>query len=227
MCHHPLQERAASRLVRDRPRVCVQHAPPGPQHARRARIAERVQAAGGGTLPPDLLNASQLSQGIYAATAAQVLSLQHLQQAAIANTLQDHGLPASDAAAVQSWGRADAEAELWALFVQTIRTSAASRTGDQQNAVAWLTAVQQRHMVQAARNAGLEYVKWAGLDQDQEAAHVLLAVGVGAGRADALARKPARQEVGHSHLLARNRRFGGEHGSERRCLAFCLLWGRP
>ncbi len=73
-----------------------------------------------GTLPPDLLNASQLSQGLYAATPAQAQSLQNLEQAAVSNTLADHGLPASDATAAQSWGRNDAEAELWALLVQAI-----------------------------------------------------------------------------------------------------------
>ncbi len=64
-----------------------------------------------------------------------------------------------------SWGRYDAEAELFALIVQAIDTPAASQTPDQQNAVAWVQAVEEREAEQAAQDAGLEYVKWAGLDQ--------------------------------------------------------------
>ncbi len=133
--------------------------------------------AASGSAPADLLNISQilydmrvaqlkgLPAPLYAATPAQIQSLQTLEQAAVSATLADHGLPASDADAVQSWARADADAELWALFVQAIKTPAASRTADQQNAVDWLTAVDRREGVQAADAAGLEYVKWAGLDQ--------------------------------------------------------------
>ena len=79
--------------------------------------------------------------------------------------VQAHVVPSSDAAAVQSWGRADAEAALWALLVQAIQTAAASRSADQQNAMDWLTAVARRQDVQAANADGLEYVKWARLDQ--------------------------------------------------------------
>jgi hypothetical protein len=114
--------------------------------------------------PADLLD---LGQPLYAATAAQVQSLENLEQAAVSNTIRDHGLPSSDANAAQSWGRDDAEAELWALLVQAIKTAPASRTTDQQNAVDWLTAIERRQGVQAADAAGLEYVKWAGLDQTQ------------------------------------------------------------
>lgn len=113
--------------------------------------------------PPDLLNIQTLSQGEYAATTAQAASLQDFEQAAVSDVLSDHGLPASDASAVQSWGRDAAEAELWALIVQAIQTPAATQTSDQQNVVAWLTAVAQRQAVQAADDAGLEYTKWAGL----------------------------------------------------------------
>ena len=49
--------------------------------------------------------------------------------------------------------------------MQAIDTPAASQTPDQQNAVAWVQAVEQRQAEVAAQDAGLEYVKWAGLDQ--------------------------------------------------------------
>ncbi|HVB09152.1 MAG TPA: MBG domain-containing protein [Bacillota bacterium] len=112
--------------------------------------------------PPSLLN---FVQPLYAATAAQIQSLRALEGQAVDATIQAHGLPSIDAAALQSWGRADAEAALWALLAQAIQTPAASRGADQQNAVGWLTAVARRQDVQAADAAGLEYVKWAGFDQ--------------------------------------------------------------
>jgi hypothetical protein len=114
------------------------------------------------------------AQSLYCATPAQVLSLQNLEQTAITNTLTDHGLPAGDAAAVQSWGRDDAEAELWGLIVQAIRAPACTagqtpgqgcRTTDQQNAVDWMRGMVHKEAIQAANDAGLEYVKWAGMSQ--------------------------------------------------------------
>jgi hypothetical protein len=123
--------------------------------------------------PADLLDFPLLGipNQLWSATPAQITSLQNLQQTAITNTLTDHGLPAGDAAAVQTWGREDALGELWALFDQAIQLPACSsgttpcRTTDQQNAVDWLQAVYDRQTVQAAQNAGLEYVKWDGGDQ--------------------------------------------------------------
>lgn len=114
------------------------------------------------------------SNGLYYATPAEDIALNDLQQQAITNTLSDHGLPSSDAAAVQSWARDDAEAELYALLVQAANTAACSsgqtpgdncRTTDQQQAVQWLADMAQREGVQQAEKAGLEYVKWAGLSQ--------------------------------------------------------------
>jgi uncharacterized protein YjbI with pentapeptide repeats len=117
--------------------------------------------------PPTLLDyhLMQQSGGLYSASPAQQQSLQNLEQQAVANTVQDHGLSSADTTAVQSWGRDDAEAELWNSLGTAIATQPISRTTDQQNVVDWLTAVQQRENVQAAQDAGLEYVKWAGLDQ--------------------------------------------------------------
>jgi hypothetical protein len=111
--------------------------------------------------PHDLLN---LDQPLYAATDAQRQSLQTLETKAVSNVLADHGLPPSDNDAAQSWGRYDAEAELFGLLEQAITTTASARTTDQQNAVDWIAAVEGRQAEVAAQNAGLEYVKWAGLD---------------------------------------------------------------
>ncbi len=114
-----------------------------------------------GCQPPLLLNLS----GLYAATSDQATSLLTLQNQAIANTINDHGLASTDYSAVLSWGRPEAEAELLALIVQAIDTPSTSQTPDQSNAVAWVQAVEQREAEVAAEDAGLEYVKWAGLDQ--------------------------------------------------------------
>ena len=116
-------------------------------------------------LPPDLLNLSGNVSGLYTATSAQAKSLDDLELTATANTIADHGLASTDGNAVLTWGRPEAEAELFALIEQAINTPAASQTQDQQNVVAWAQAVEQRQAEVAAQDAGLEYVKWAGLDQ--------------------------------------------------------------
>lgn len=121
--------------------------------------------------PPDLLN---LNQALYAASDGQKQSLENLETQAVANTILDHNLDAADTNAVESWGRYDAEAELFALIEQAIQTSRCSaaqsagqgcRTKDQQNVVDWVRAVEQRQAQGAAEAAGREYVKWAGLSQ--------------------------------------------------------------
>jgi hypothetical protein len=112
-------------------------------------------------LPPGLLTFS----GLYTATQNQINSLQDLETQAVTDTIQDHGLASTDTNAVLSWARPDAEAELFALIVQAINTPAASQTTDQQNVVAWVQTVETRQAIAAAQDAGLEYVKWAGLDQ--------------------------------------------------------------
>jgi uncharacterized protein YjbI with pentapeptide repeats len=123
--------------------------------------------------PPDLLN---LNQPLYAPTAVQMSSLEDLENQAVDNIIGAYGLSASDTNAILSWGRADADAELYALLLQAITTSACitgqppgtgCRTTDQQNAVDWLGTVVQRQAVAAAEDAGLEYVEWAGLDTSQ------------------------------------------------------------
>src|SRR5262249_33829789 len=77
-----------------------------------------------------------------------------------------HGLSPADRGAVLTWARSDAQADLYTLLVGAIRTSATSRTTDQQNAVTWLATVAQRRAVAAAQDAGLQDVQWAGPPQD-------------------------------------------------------------
>jgi hypothetical protein len=114
-----------------------------------------------------LLNNTELianrvgAERLYAATPAELASLHVFEQKAIHDTLTDHGLPASDSAAVQTWGRADALAELWGLVVQAI--DAPNPTADQRNVVAWLTTVMHRRAKDEADHAGWEFLKWAGL----------------------------------------------------------------
>jgi hypothetical protein len=115
--------------------------------------------------PPDLLNLSQ--GGLYAATPDQTASLQNLEDQAVSDIITGHDLADGDADAVKSWARADAEADLYARLLLAVNTGATSRTTDQQNAVDWITAVAQRQAVQAAEDAALEYVTWAGLDRSQ------------------------------------------------------------
>jgi hypothetical protein len=134
-------------------------------------------ASGGLNLYPPyglLPSVVQDGSGIYAANDAQYAALQDFQTQAIQNTLQDHGLPQSDATAVQTWGRVDALSELWLEVTKALNEPACTtgqtpgagcRTADQQNVVAWLEAVDQRDALKAAQDAGLEYVKWAGLSE--------------------------------------------------------------
>jgi hypothetical protein len=97
-------------------------------------------AAANGTGPADLINDLQLQKAssplsttvpLYTATPAQQASLEDLEQQAVQNTITDHGLVSSDAAAAQTWGRDASESELWALLVQAINTPAAQQTTDQ------------------------------------------------------------------------------------------------
>ena len=102
--------------------------------------------------------------GVYSATSAQIASLEDLENQAITNTITDHSLSPADSNEVLSWGRSDADVELWALLVQAIgAVKAGTASTDQTNAVAWLQAVVVREGVLAAQDAGLEYTKWAGL----------------------------------------------------------------
>jgi hypothetical protein len=126
-------------------------------------IIQSYTPCGSGNNPPDLLNQIALTQGIYAATPAQITSLDDFQQQAVADVVTDHDLAPTDTAAVESWGRDAAEADLWALIVQAIQTPAASQTPDQQNVAAWFTNLTDTQSLQTTTDAGLEYTKWAGL----------------------------------------------------------------
>jgi hypothetical protein len=120
--------------------------------------------------PPALLNPFLLSPGfalsgsLYDATQAQRAALGRLEAQAITNSLRRFGLPASDAVAMKSWGRFEATGELWALLVEAIQTEPAARSADQQLAVEWFTDVVKRQQDKTARQTGLEYLHWAGLD---------------------------------------------------------------
>jgi hypothetical protein len=132
--------------------------------------APRVHADGQavvGPFPPALLNGPQLADknGLFYATDAEQTALSHFENQAVHNTLSDHGLPATDDNAVLSWGREDAEAELWGLMKQAI--TASPRTADQQSVVDWLGEVAYREGLLSGYYTGLEYVKWAGLGQGQ------------------------------------------------------------
>jgi hypothetical protein len=117
--------------------------------------------------PPRLLNDTELIHfrlgpaRLYAASPAQLEALHAFERQAVENALRDHHLPASDTAAMRSWGRAAALAELWGLVVHAIHAS--DRTPHQREVVAWLTAVMHRRAKAEADHAGWEYLKWAGL----------------------------------------------------------------
>jgi hypothetical protein len=117
--------------------------------------------------PPPLLNDSELiasrlgPERPYAATPGQRAALHYFERQAVENTLRDHDLPAGDAAAVQSWGRADALAQLFGLVVAA--SHASHPTLDQREVVAWLTAVMHRRAKAEADHAAWEFLKWAGL----------------------------------------------------------------
>ena len=159
--------------------------------------------SGGGLIPnspPDLLNdytlGSQLtdtgvnafgqfypqpSPGTYeglftTTTAAQFTALQDLQKVAISNTLQAFNLPASDTAAVQTWARSDALAQMFTLLDQVANSTKGGALPKPVNGIglsstdvsgieSWLTQVIYRQAELSNDYAGLEYVKWAGLDQ--------------------------------------------------------------
>jgi len=104
-------------------------------------------------------------------TAAQVTALQDLQTLAISNTLKSFNLPASDAAAVQTWGRDDALAQLFTLLDAVANTTNGGpvpqglTSTDVSGVLSWLAQVIDRQAELSNDDAGLEFVKWAGLDQ--------------------------------------------------------------
>ena len=109
--------------------------------------------------PPPLLN---LDEGANGAAGEQRDSLRRLEAKAITDVLALHSLPDSDAAAVKSWGRFDVLADLYALIVGAISTSASDRTTDQQNVVDWVAAAGQQQAIGAAQASrpGVRQVGW-------------------------------------------------------------------
>ena len=111
--------------------------------------------------PPPLLGS--LDRGLTRATPEQVKSLRKLEDDAVADVIRLHGLSASDTNAVLTWGRSEAQSQLFTRLLNAIDED--DRSDDQQNAVDWMTAMMQRKAVAAAAAAGREYVTWAGLNQ--------------------------------------------------------------
>jgi hypothetical protein len=110
--------------------------------------------------PPELLNPASVD-----AAGPQVAeSIRQLEDQAVSNTLADHQLPASDREAVLSWGRAEAQGELWALIVDALTTSADGRTHVQKDVVVWMAGLVSAQSNESALHAGAEYATWAGLD---------------------------------------------------------------
>ena len=114
--------------------------------------------------PPPLLNKQLLTDptSFFYATPQQQAELSVLEDQAVANVIAGHGLATTEAAAVRSWGRDEALAEMWALVVQAIRTDPGQRTETQKAAVAWMGQIMNRKAREVGLNAGWEFLKWAG-----------------------------------------------------------------
>jgi hypothetical protein len=110
--------------------------------------------------PPNLLGPDAYA----AMTPAQAVALHTLEAQAVSDVLAAHELPATDRVAVRTWGRTDAQAALWGLLVEAIKTPARQRTSVQQGAVNWITGQVRQVNVSAAEQTGAEYASWAGLD---------------------------------------------------------------
>ncbi len=113
--------------------------------------------------PPELLNPRILAE----ATPAQADALRRLQEQAVTVVMTRHHLPASDRDEVQSWGRTEAQAALWALVYEAIDTEVQDRTSDQQHAVDWMASLVRAQAVNTAKAAAGEYASWVGLDVDE------------------------------------------------------------
>ena len=114
--------------------------------------------------PAPLLNEQLLQDpnGFFYATSIEKASLRRLETKAVAQALDEFDLPVSDAAAMQSWGRDEALAQLWALLLEAVRTAPDDRTDDQTHAVTWMTQMMRRKAKEIGLNAGWEFLQWAG-----------------------------------------------------------------
>ena len=113
--------------------------------------------------PPPLLGT--LDRGLTKATPEQVTSLRNLEADAVDDVIRIHGLSGSDTNAVLTWGRSEAQAQLFTRLLNALDEDEDDRSDDQQNAVDWMTTMMHRKAVAAAAAAGREYVTWAGLNQ--------------------------------------------------------------
>ena len=113
--------------------------------------------------PPPLLGT--LDRGLTKATPEQVKSLRNLEADAVDDVIRIHGLSGSDTNAVLTWGRSEAQAQLFTRLLNALDEDEDDRSDDQQNAVDWMTTMMHRKAVAAAVAAGREYVTWAGLNQ--------------------------------------------------------------
>ncbi len=135
---------------------------PAPAQAEVACTAETVPTTScpPAFAPPDLLSPRIVAKG----TAAQADSLRRIQKQAVDLTLAHYQLPESDRNTVLAWGRTEAQAMLWGLLVQALKTPAGDRTADQRNAREWLATLLRSHVALVAREAGAELTSWLGLD---------------------------------------------------------------
>jgi hypothetical protein len=113
--------------------------------------------------PPNLLGPDAYA----AMTPAQVVALHSLEAHAVSDVLDAHDLPATDRVAVRTWGRTDAQAALWGLLVEAIKTPVSQRTNVQQLAVDWITGQVRQLSVSTAEQTGAQYASWAGLDMQR------------------------------------------------------------
>ena len=113
--------------------------------------------------PPPLLGT--LDRGLTKATPEQVKSLRNLEADAVDDVIRIHGLSRSDTNAVLTWGRSEAQAQLFTRLLNALDEDEDDRSDDQQNAVDWMTTMMHRKAIAAAAAAGREYVTWAGLNQ--------------------------------------------------------------
>ena len=102
--------------------------------------------------PPPLLGT--LDRGLTKATPEQVTSLRNLEADAVDDVIALHGLSGSDTNAVLTWGRSEAQAQLFTRLVNALDEDEDDRSDDQQNAVDWMTTMMHRKAVAAAVAAG-------------------------------------------------------------------------
>ena len=94
-------------------------------------------------------------------------ALRAMQEQAIDNVIAGHELAATDRAAVLSYARYDALAELWGMIATAFETSKAQRSASQQAVVDWLGRRLTYLRSIAPPHAAIEYAKFAGKNVNQ------------------------------------------------------------